>query len=928
MDPQPEFVVGLQVDSLDEAQRVSIRFIQSLQQSFRYFRTDKDRGYFEVVYRLGKKKCPFRILFKRAKKAQTWTLAEYHQHTCPPDTHKGWRRGNSVKVLSTYEHNIALLNDNMKTKPHVLKTQERLTYGNEPSYKQMWRTRLNINEGLYGDESKTFEQLPALLTEMRGDVEAGERTAWTAIQKQGSRFFRCVIVPTATAYASAYIPNFWALDGTHCMSKHRMILLAITALDGNHKRLPLAWAVVPVENKDNWKYFLEFAVQHLQRPEGEDAVVVSDRDKGLLETVADFIPGALHVYCSKHLADNVEKRYGRACSKLFWKYAKATTKPAYNAAINACREANPQCGQYVSNILPKHYARYAIKRPRYGQITSNVQESQNSEWLPIRQLPILYLMAEIWNHIMTSIYTRRRQRMIKSSIMTDWAADYIANESKRGSKFKVRSSTNTHALVNCPKNEQHVVNLDKGSCICVEFQDLKLPCRHAWAVCRANEQEVSDHVASSYLLATYRDVYNAAIAPQPMIIQGLKHSKDCLAPLIQKRTGRPREKRFRSKRLGKKGTPGQRAKCGICHQPGHNRRNCDFSDKVSRERLSDINESNDDGTSDDASDDSWTSTDLEESSDGTTSDGLEDSESGQAPSQSNSERTRIQLRKTTLAGLKDFVLEKELEKDPRSPVDDSDESDRDDEDSEDDEDESPGKSLPQTQDAAGNTGDSSDESTETDCTEDLFEWARSENAQIATLRTQLRKLPSDFDVGTYRADLEKKLELLLQRQQEDASRVKERGLFEVDRDRKFRVSAADKLLSRQRITESQYDEILGTAEDLKDRDTRPRMPVWKGHSNRVRPDTARPSEKPSGPLTEDPQTPKQRASPKLFLTPNVEGAQPQIPRDNHSPSLLAGRLRPKRVCSRTEKGRIWDEEQGPTAKKRRGNSHHVVEASK
>lgn len=47
------------------------------------------------------------------------------------------------------------------------------------------------------------------------------------------------------------------LDATSLKSKYHEVLLTATALDGNDGVFPVAFAVVDIENDENWHWFLE-----------------------------------------------------------------------------------------------------------------------------------------------------------------------------------------------------------------------------------------------------------------------------------------------------------------------------------------------------------------------------------------------------------------------------------------------------------------------------------------------------------------------------------------------------------------------------------------------------------------------------------------------------------------------------------------------
>ena len=126
--------------------------------------------------------------------------------------------------------------------------------------------------------------------------------AWDEEKQQ---FKRCYI-------ALSFMKHFWkkslirmiVIDGTHTKLadfKH-IILLAVT-FDGNNEIVILSFAVVEVENKDNWVWFQE----RLQEDFPGFDCLMSDADKGI--TSKDFLLSqeeaeAVTSRCARHLAEN------------------------------------------------------------------------------------------------------------------------------------------------------------------------------------------------------------------------------------------------------------------------------------------------------------------------------------------------------------------------------------------------------------------------------------------------------------------------------------------------------------------------------------------------------------------------------------------------------------------------------------------------
>ncbi|GJU12065.1 multidrug resistance-associated protein 5 [Tanacetum coccineum] len=81
--------------------------------------------------------------------------------------------------------------------------------------------------------------------------------------------------------------------------------------DRNNHIYPVAWAVVNVENKDNWTWFLELLEHDLGSSGVNGLTLMSDQHKGLMEAVKDAMPNAEHMQCARHIYENFKKQYLR-----------------------------------------------------------------------------------------------------------------------------------------------------------------------------------------------------------------------------------------------------------------------------------------------------------------------------------------------------------------------------------------------------------------------------------------------------------------------------------------------------------------------------------------------------------------------------------------------------------------------------------------
>ncbi|GJU25610.1 disease resistance TIR-NBS-LRR class family protein [Tanacetum coccineum] len=99
-----------------------------------------------------------------------------------------------------------------------------------------------------------------------------------------------------------------ALDGCFLKKPNCGEILTAVGRDGNNQIYPVAWAIVTVENKDNWSWFLSLLGDDLDLPTGYGLTLISDQHK-----------------CARHIYEGFRKQYsGVEFRQLFWAASKAS----------------------------------------------------------------------------------------------------------------------------------------------------------------------------------------------------------------------------------------------------------------------------------------------------------------------------------------------------------------------------------------------------------------------------------------------------------------------------------------------------------------------------------------------------------------------------------------------------------------------------
>jgi hypothetical protein len=175
------------------------------------------------------------------------------------------------------------------------------------NYLQAYRMKEAVLKELYGDEASSFALFPAYMERFKAANRCNSGVLKTGDDKEFQAVF---FAPKATRIGSKALGQFYALDGTYTKSRYRMILLICCGIDANDHVLPIAWALVPIEDELWWRWFLQHLKIAFPHTAFEQFTFISDREKGITNALAEVFPNAYHLHCCQHLADNLQQRYG------------------------------------------------------------------------------------------------------------------------------------------------------------------------------------------------------------------------------------------------------------------------------------------------------------------------------------------------------------------------------------------------------------------------------------------------------------------------------------------------------------------------------------------------------------------------------------------------------------------------------------------
>ncbi|GJZ77422.1 multidrug resistance-associated protein 5, partial [Tanacetum coccineum] len=226
-------------------------------------------------------------------------------------------------------------------------------------------------------------------------------------------------------------------------------ILTANGRDGINHIYPVASAVVNVENKENWSWFLELLEEDLGYSSGNRLTFMSDQHKGLIEVVTAGMPNVEHRQCARHIYDNFRKHYtGLEFRNLFWAASKASYPELFHKIIDKIKSANPNAHKYRMDKNPKTWSRAFFEVDRGCEAVENgFSECFNSVIVSVRHKPLITMVEAI-----RVIEQQRFWHVIPTG----------------GDLFKVRSGS-----------EGFTVDEEKRTCSCKMWQLSGIHCVHA-----------------------------------------------------------------------------------------------------------------------------------------------------------------------------------------------------------------------------------------------------------------------------------------------------------------------------------------------------------------------------------------------------------------------------------------------------------------
>lgn len=418
------------------------------------------------------------------------------------------------------------------------------------------------------------------------------------------------------------------LDGAFLKTYLGGVLLSAVATDANNQMYPIAWAVVKVENYENWTWFIQILMEELELSTGAGTTFISDQQKvcylslpllyydillsivviyyylllqGLLNAVAELAPMAVHRNCARHVFINWKKtNKGIVLKNLFWRIVRSTHMADFNKNLDALKAKDVSAYEdFIGRDITKFCKVFIDPSSVSDMVLNNTTESFNGYILNARGKHVIHMLEEI----RTSLMVRQHRKMETLNGFQHRICPEIwekVEKLKHYSRYCVPYPSSDVLFEVENYGDRFVVDIQARTCSCRGWDITGIPCIHACSALNLLRRDASDYCHDCYSVEKFKEAYKYGLAP----INGERmwppaEGYPVVPPEAKKMPGRPKKKRKRNP-CEENPNPSRMRKTGVimtcqnCFQEGHNKRSCKNPPSGSRsqtEKVSSIENS-------------------------------------------------------------------------------------------------------------------------------------------------------------------------------------------------------------------------------------------------------------------------------------------------------------------------------------------------
>ncbi|XP_076941249.1 uncharacterized protein LOC143610738 [Bidens hawaiensis] len=378
-------------------------------------------------------------------------------------------------------------------------------------------------------------------------------------------------------------------DSESTTRQFKMIyMFTAVGLDNNNGIYPVCYAIMESESNNSWTWFLELFSEDLKIGSNSRFTFMSDRKKGLLQAIQTLSPCAKHIYCLRHIHENMKLvgYRGILYKNMLYNCATKTTKPEFLTAMNELKEFNKDAHLWLSKLAPESWTRFGRAVSVSDVMINNMCEVYNGKIVEGRDIPIISALEYVREYLMRRIVTVLGIIDKWDGLLTPRATELFTTIQNQANHNYVQCNGRDLYEVSDKPTDPRVVNLILRTCSCRGWEIADIHAVAALWVMAANGERVralESWVHPVHTMDRWKLVYSFKINP----INGMSMWTKCeapttiVAPKHHTMAGRSKKARKRSTvekdnvpttgKLTKKNTLGA---CSRCGSTGYNVRTC------------------------------------------------------------------------------------------------------------------------------------------------------------------------------------------------------------------------------------------------------------------------------------------------------------------------------------------------------------------
>ncbi|XP_065849448.1 uncharacterized protein [Euphorbia lathyris] len=445
-------------------------------------------------------------------------------HTCAGES---WKAAHPKKGWL-----VNIIKDRLRESPHH-KPKEIAKgifhdFGIKLNYTQVWRGIDEARGQLQGSYKQAYTRLPWFCNKI---VEANPGSFVKLCIGDDDKFQRLFVSFHASihGFKNGCRPLIF-LDSTPLKSKYYEVLLTATAVDGNDDAFPVSFAIVDIENEDNWHWFLEQLRSAISM--SQSITFVSDNEKGLTKSVLEVFENAHFGYSIYHLLENFRTSLrgpfqgdGKGTLPVsLLGAARAVRHDSFIMFMDQIKQVSSRAYDWLMQFEPEHWTNALFKGERYNHITVTMEDLY-ADWVEeARELPILQKVEELGCKIMELMQKRQTDSNGWSTELTPTKEKKLSEEALKALPLRVLFSSDT--LFEVHDDSINVVDLLQRDCTCQQWKLTGLPCCHAVAVFNRIGKSTYDHCSKYFTADSFRATYSESINPVADVIMLADEEED------------------------------------------------------------------------------------------------------------------------------------------------------------------------------------------------------------------------------------------------------------------------------------------------------------------------------------------------------------------------------------------------------------------